>query len=1060
MRRRAIRSSAIRNLGMVTPLPFVGREPALAALTRTLEDDPVVVVRGPAGSGKSRLAAHFVTQAVGSRFDDAVLVRCEPGDRIAAVLARAERRAKRLPGSLARALRGERLLVVIDDVHRLTGSETVYALDALIPATGDAPGRVLLLGRDEVASRRDSGITTLELVGLEEAAARQLWHLLEERFGPTPHGACDGALVRTRGMPLALHREYACAAHGPQTWNLAELTGIRRRILDIMAVLGLPVPVSAVATLASRVVDADERSGVDRAVEVEATLSELVAHQLVEPTADGCFAVHESVREQAFHHMDSTVRSALERACAVLLSEPTHFPIADGGLSGLGPVDQLREQVRHWIAAGDLAQACARIVESQRDAISACIGGAEILALCEMVQASGGDDGELDAVQARIVSRRGHIAQALELYELHDGSSAGRDDGEHSGTGSGGPGFRGGLDRVERAILRFRSGDVASARRLARKLMASDDPDERGAATALVSEIALLSGDSKAAESLAAGTFARDRSAISEPVRARLHLALAAVEEHLGRISAARAALSRAASAGRQDPGLAALIETRRSACLAREGRVSEAASALADAEKIATTIDAIWVVDEIRRCEGLVAARRGDARAATELLRELVADRRQRGDEIGALRAEIDLATVLVRRGELVGAAELASVCSVSLTRRKLLAMAAEVRLVGALIDLAELRLNSAEVELEGLLGDPAASAELRYHARVARRIARAHAGHPVVDEPPGSDDGSEDLVDDIVLGQAAARVALAQANSQGALDALRSVAVRAERTGRSAELADALAMVARLLFARGDRPGALRAAQRAVREAEACGLSSARAAALLVCASLAREDGRKDDALGFIREVADIAATAGLPIERLLAAEARDAITGVESSRTADVRNAAGATLSREGLEAAGRILSDLGLTAVRPYRVVGAGGAESFVADANPDLLRMEQRSLAVDAVREVLVRSGEQIADLRRRSLLKRLLFLFASAPGHIFSKEDIVQTVWQVEYHPLRHDAALFTNIMRIRRLLGKDGPDLIRVSEDGYRFVPPKDYLYIERHEKGRSKAG
>jgi DNA-binding response OmpR family regulator len=97
-----------------------------------------------------------------------------------------------------------------------------------------------------------------------------------------------------------------------------------------------------------------------------------------------------------------------------------------------------------------------------------------------------------------------------------------------------------------------------------------------------------------------------------------------------------------------------------------------------------------------------------------------------------------------------------------------------------------------------------------------------------------------------------------------------------------------------------------------------------------------------------------------------------------------------------------------------------------------------------------VREVIVRLGRPVADLRRRSLLKRLLFLFAAQPGRIFSKEEIVQTVWAVEYHPLRHDAALFTNIMRIRRLLGRDGAELIRVGEDGYRFTPGKDFLFVE----------
>jgi DNA-binding response OmpR family regulator len=157
-----------------------------------------------------------------------------------------------------------------------------------------------------------------------------------------------------------------------------------------------------------------------------------------------------------------------------------------------------------------------------------------------------------------------------------------------------------------------------------------------------------------------------------------------------------------------------------------------------------------------------------------------------------------------------------------------------------------------------------------------------------------------------------------------------------------------------------------------------------------------------------------------------------------------------AAAAAMSEIAVDATAQVLADLGLTSARPYRVVTGAGAGSFVADASPSVLRMEERDLVIDAVREVIVRGGVEIADLRRRSLLKRLLFLFARSPGLVFSKEDIVQKVWEVEYHPLRHDAALFTNIMRIRRLLGDDGADLIRVSDEGYRFCPEKDFLYVE----------
>ena len=45
--------------------------------------------------------------------------------------------------------------------------------------------------------------------------------------------------------------------------------------------------------------------------------------------------------------------------------------------------------------------------------------------------------------------------------------------------------------------------------------------------------------------------------------------------------------------------------------------------------------------------------------------------------------------------------------------------------------------------------------------------------------------------------------------------------------------------------------------------------------------------------------------------------------------------------------------------------------------------------------------------------------------------------------------PTRPPYPLFTNIMRIRRLLGEDGAEIIRVTEDGYRFVPPRDYVFV-----------
>ena len=215
----------------------------------------------------------------------------------------------------------------------------------------------------------------------------------------------------------------------------------------------------------------------------------------------------------------------------------------------------------------------------------------------------------------------------------------------------------------------------------------------------------------------------------------------------------------------------------------------------------------------------------------------------------------------------------------------------------------------------------------------------------------------------------------------------------------------------------------------------------------ALLALSALARDDDDAASAVAYARDAAELAWTAGLPVERLVAHAALDAISGSEA--VAEPSAPSAATMVATAIEGAARLLTDLGLTTQRPFRVIDAEGVPSDVADANPEILRLAGRALAVDGVREVIWRHGQELADLRRRSLLKRLLFLFASAPGKVFSKENIVQAVWNVEYHPLRHDAALFTNIMRIRRLLGEDGSEIIRVTEDGYRFVPPRDFIFV-----------
>jgi len=1008
----------LRRLGMATPPPFVGRTEEIVSLRDQLAVAPVVVVQGAVGSGKTRLVRHLAASLPAQ----VAYVRCYPGDRGVALRSRAERALRCLPGGLAAALAGEVRVLIIDDVHHLSDDDAATALPALIPGP-TALGRVVLITREALPLPFSVGAGELAVTGLDEQAAGELWAHLEETHGPTKMGALDGALTRTRGMPLALRREYARAAFGADAWTPSALPEAARKAIEAMTVLRMPAAPAAVAALCPD-------------IDAEAALLELVTRQLIDPCDEGRFVVPDVVHDEVLTAMDIDDRLALEREAAVLVAgtgrgagrRPAWEAGDDGALGELDPVDRLREVVLHQLASGDVIGAVSHLA-SQRDVASRRGAAGEVEALIAAIGPAA--DPSLRAVQVELAARAGRIAEAAELL-----------------TG------RAAASPVLAAELAFASGDVGGASRLLAHAAESGSPDERIRAVAVQVELELLRGSPSRAAELAGAIFERDGADLDDTSRSRLHLAMARIDAFEGRVSSARAALSRAQGAFRAGRAagiaaveLSALIDARRALCLAREGRLSEARQALDTAEATAREIDAVVIADEVRSCRAQVALRRGDTDCAAAILREQVQVRRGRGDEVGALIAEIELAEALLRRGEAVLASELAQAALGSASRKKLGHLAARAELVLAGIDLIELRVDAARTALERLAQTTALDAHSRALAAVLAAEARAGAGFRTGAVDAARAAGADEVRDDIDRELAAAMAALAGGDVAIALDAARTVAARAERAGRAAELAEALVVVGRLELARGERTAAKAAAARAAREAAQAGLVRPRCQALLALAALARDDGELAAAAAYARDASDLAAGAGLPVERLAANAALDAIAGGEAR--ADASSGSAATMSPAAIEAATRLLADLGLTALRPFRVISAEGVSSDVADADPEILRLPGRSLAVDGVREVIWRRGVELADLRRRSLLKRLLFLFAAAPSKVFSKEDIVQQVWNVEYHPLRHDAALFTNIMRIRRLLGEDGAEIIRVTEDGYRFMPPKDFVFV-----------
>ncbi|MBV8762710.1 MAG: winged helix-turn-helix domain-containing protein [Deltaproteobacteria bacterium] len=1023
------------------PVPFVGRQHELAELKQHLAVVSLVSLHGPLGSGKTRLVSELApTLGV-----PCTIIECYPGDRASALRSRAERALRCVPGTLAQTLAQQARVLVIDDIQHLRIDEATSLLSPLLLGP-TALGRVMVVGRDPLAAAVGANIAEVELSGLDIDSASTLWNHLEESFGEAE--GWDAAFSRTRGVPLGLRREYARARFGAGAWEISQLEPPARAAIQALAILRQPVAPAAVSALAP-------------GVEVEAALTSLIARQLVDAVGDGRVVLHEVVRVDVLAQLDYDVKQRLSAAAAELVASTAATASGprlawqagdDGALGSMDQITRVREVCWHWLASGDRDRA-ADVLLADRE-LSARSGGAgEFEALLDALgdrprpkRMTGGHVAETGQAQIVAVPLDAERARALSALRIEIAVRGGRYT-EAFERAAASPGA---VSPLLHAELTLASGDVAGARRALQSLVGSPDASERSRAVAMLAELELLAGKPETA--IAHLGSLGDISQAEPLARARVHLAAARCDEYAGRVAAMRSALARAHGACKSVPvcleasELSAIVDARRAVGLAREGRLVEAATALEAADAVARDLDAVAVADEVLAARALVSRRRGDSAGAASLLADLVRARRERGDELGALRAELDLAELEILRGQPALAAELASAALASSVRRELGHLAARGSAVVAAIDLMELRLDAALPRLEELHGSHALDASAGAHVSVLLATARALSGQRAGAIELAQNAGAESR-DELDRRLAAAEVALAAGDVGLALEIARDTAVLAERAHRTIELASGLVIVARLELARGDRGNARAAATRAAREAAAAGLIRVRVHALLALSALARDDDDASSAVSYARDASELALHAGLPVERLVAHAALDAISGSEA--VADPSAPSAATMATSAIEGAARLLTDLGLTAQRPFRVIDAEGVPSDVADANPEILRLPARALAVDGVREVIWRHGAELADLRRRSLLKRLLFLFASAPGKVFSKEAIVQAVWNVEYHPLRHDAALFTNIMRIRRLLGEDGSEIIRVTEDGYRFVPPRDFLFV-----------
>ena len=201
---------------------FVGRQDATAELQRLLRRERMVTVVGPAGVGKTRLAAE-VTERLRRRFPGGVWWMGLESARDAEVAWMIRRRLgirDSVPGSLGNLivarLQGERVLLVLDNCEQVAGEVSALATDLLTSTTdvrvlatsreplGIGAEQVYRLAPFDVPDASLSNRRLLESVAVRLLVSRARAAGAAATFGPGDAPALRAVIERLDGLPLAI----------------------------------------------------------------------------------------------------------------------------------------------------------------------------------------------------------------------------------------------------------------------------------------------------------------------------------------------------------------------------------------------------------------------------------------------------------------------------------------------------------------------------------------------------------------------------------------------------------------------------------------------------------------------------------------------------------------------------------------------------------------------------------------------------------------------------------------------------------------------------------------
>ena len=281
--------------------------------------------------------------------------------------------------------------------------------------------------------------------------------------------------------------------------------------------------------------------------------------------------------------------------------------------------------------------------------------------------------------------------------------------------------------------------------------------------------------------------------------------------------------------------------------------------------------------------------------------------------------------------------------------------------------------------------------------------------------------------------------------------VEELRAARRECIRSGYRVALYSNEVLLADGLLLLGRRAEALALLEETQRQATACGMQSA--------LRMAARAMRRSDPLAMVREALPDKAERR-PARVLAMAALREARAGDSNkvrvclerleAETAGgdfaVERALGAVAAWLVADRSGK-LQEAERELARAKRLAGEGGADADLVDSMVQAVNGMTIVPNAPRARHVVidrdtheVRTDQGVISLKRRRVLRRLLYALSLRPGHVISRDDLVAEVWSARYHPRIHDNVLLVSVTRLRSLIACTGMQ-IEVEDDGFRLV-------------------